>query len=411
MAVAVILCAGGGTRLWPVTEGTPKALVRVAGKPLAEWCAEGVAPLFEKTILVVAKADLKAFEKHFTGKGYSRKLAFAVQERQEGTAHAILAAAKHVGKSDFLVLNGDCFFAPEFYGTLAKRLMAREPFIVGKAVADASPYGLLKQTKGFLTGIAEKNANAKEGVINAGAYYAGNELLAFLSKVAKSPRGELEATDALTAYAAKHRMAVVEHEGFWTDVGYYWNYLDASAYAVEHIVPSKIGGTVEPGVTVKGKLFVGKGSVVKAGTCIEGPAYIGENCVVGPGAYLRPFTYLEGNNHVGNSSEIKNSILLTGANAPHFNYVGDSVLCEEVNFGAGAKTANFRFDASCIAVEVKGKHVGSARRKLGACVGRNAKIGVNATINCGTLVGANARVLPNAFASRNVKSGETFRGG
>ena len=111
MAIAVILAAGKGTRLWPVTNGTPKALVRVAGKPLAEWCAEGVAPHFAKIVLVVSKADAPAFEKHFAGKPYFKKLEFAVQERQEGTAHAVLAAQKQVGKSDFLVLHRHCFFS------------------------------------------------------------------------------------------------------------------------------------------------------------------------------------------------------------------------------------------------------------------------------------------------------------
>jgi bifunctional UDP-N-acetylglucosamine pyrophosphorylase/glucosamine-1-phosphate N-acetyltransferase len=410
MAVAVILAAGRGTRLEPISESTPKALVRIAGKPLAEYAAEGVAPLFGKIVIVISAQDKEAFEKHFSGKAYAKKIVYAIQQSANGTAHAILAASKQIGASDFLVLNGDCFFSPEFYRELAGRLMKRAPFIVGKRVNDAYNFGLLKEKNGSLTGIAEKDPAAKEGIINTGAYYVKNDFLAVLAKVKKSPRGELEATDGLTAYAVKQKVEIAMHSGFWTDVGYYWNYLDANAYALEHMAKEGIEGVVEPGVTVKGKVFVGKGSVVKAGTYIEGPVYIGENCVVGPGSHLRPYAFLERDNHVGNSSEVKNSVLLAGANAPHFNYVGDSVLCEEVNFGAGAKTANFRFDAGNISCEVKGKRVDSGRRKLGACIGRGAKIGVNATLNCGVLVGSGSRVLPNAFLAGNLPSGTTFRG-
>ena len=109
-----------------------------------------------------------------------------------------------------------------------------------------------------------------------------------------------------------------------------------------------IEGIVEDCVTIKGNLNLGKGSILKSGTYIEGPVWIGENCVVGPNAYLRGGTVLCGKNKIGASTEIKNTIFLKGAKAPHHNYVGDSIIGEDTNLGSGTKIANLRFDKRTI---------------------------------------------------------------
>ncbi|MFH1225578.1 MAG: hypothetical protein V1676_07295 [Candidatus Diapherotrites archaeon] len=154
-------------------------------------------------------------------------------------------------------------------------------------------------------------------------------------------------------------------------------------------------GEIEPNVTAKGKLFLAEGSRILSGTYIEGNAYIGPNCTVGPNAYLRAGVILEGDNHVANS-EIKNSVILRGSNVPHFSYVGDSILGENCNLGAGTKVANLRFDDAPVETVVGGKKVNSGRRKLGACLGHNVKTGINSSINCGAQVKNGTKVLPGA---------------
>ncbi len=410
MAIAVVLCAGKGTRLWPVTETTQKVMVRVLGKPLLGHLVDGIGAAFEKIVVVTTAGAASELKAHFAGSGHLARLAFAIQREQKGTADAVLAAGGEIGESDFMVFNGDTFFSPDFYAGLAELLRQKTPFVVGKRVEDASPYGLLQVKGGKLEKILEKPVEKTAGVINTGAYFVKNDFLHFLAQVKPSKRGELEATQALENYASRNELLVVEHGGYWNDVGYYWNYLDTSAFALEHLMESKVEGIVEANVTVKGKLHVGKGSIVKSGTYIEGPVFIGENCIVGPGAYLREHTALEANNHVGNSSEIKNSILLSGANAPHLNYVADSIVCEDVNLGAGTITANLRFDDGDVKPEIKGLRVASGKRKLGAVIGRGTKTGVNASLNCGVLVGANARIYPHALVTRNVANDESFKG-
>ncbi len=409
MVIAVVLCAGRGTRLWPVTETTAKVMVRVMGKPLLEYLLGGIAPHFDKTVLVVG-GDSQQIMRHFSNKPYASKLAYATQAEQKGTANAVLAAEEFIGAGDFAVFNGDTFFSKEFYEKLSGLLDQGKPFVVGKRVEDASPYGLLQVEEGRLKKIVEKPAEKTPGTINTGAYFVRNDFMRFVERVRPSSRGEYEATQALEEYAANNKVLVHEHGGYWNDVGYYWNYLDTSGHVLEEEMRSEVEGVVEENVVVKGKLFVGRNSVVKSGTYIEGPVYIGENCAVGPNAYLRPFTVLEGGNHVGNSSEIKNSVLLSGANAPHLNYVADSVVCENVNLGAGTITANLRFDDADVKPEIKGERTASRRHKLGAVIGAGTKTGVNSSINCGALVGCNARIYPHALVTRNVASGESYKG-
>jgi len=175
----------------------------------------------------------------------------------------------------------------------------------------------------------------------------------------------------------------------------FWNYLNESEKSMKSI-GEKIAGTIEENVQIRGKIVLGKGSVLRSGSVLEETVVVGENCRIGPNAYLRSGTIVADNCHVG-ISEVKNSIILSNSNVPHFNYVGDSILGENVNFGAGTKIANLRHDNANVKVLVNGRLVDSGRRKLGALIGSNTKTGINSSINCGAIVPNNSKIMPNEF--------------
>ena len=183
----------------------------------------------------------------------------------------------------------------------------------------------------------------------------------------------------------------------------FWKLLEALEKAGEKISNSR-KGIVEENVHIDGNLEIEEGAVIKSGSRIEGNAFIGRNSVIGPNAFLRKNVIIGENCHIANS-EIKNCVVLGNSNVPHFSYIGDSVIGENVNFGAGAKVANLRFDDGNIKVSVKGKRVDSGRRKLGVCVNSGTKIGINASINCGIIIGKNCSIHPGTVVSRNMKSG------
>jgi len=188
----------------------------------------------------------------------------------------------------------------------------------------------------------------------------------------------------------------------------YWDLLH-ELEALGEKIPDVMKGLSGGNFIKKGRLFLDDGSVIKEGTIIEGNAFIGKNCVIGPNAYLRKNVVIGNDCHVANS-EIKNSILMDGTSIAHFSYVGDSVIGERVNFGAGAKIANLRFDDGSISVQVMGKRVDSGRRKLGALIKSGTKIGINACIDCGVIVGKDCFIFPGATVSKNLPDGTHFRG-
>ncbi len=142
------------------------------------------------------------------------------------------------------------------------------------------------------------------------------------------------------------------------------------------------------------QIFLGSGTIVEAGAYIKGPCWIGDNSVVRHGAYIRG-NVLAGNHVViGHDTEVKNSIFLTGAQAAHFAYVGDSIIGRKVNLGAGTKCANFKLDKQLITVSYEQKRLVTHRRKLGAIIGDHCQIGCNSVLNPGTLMGKSVRCYP-----------------
>ena len=165
---------------------------------------------------------------------------------------------------------------------------------------------------------------------------------------------------------------------------------------------SSIKGIIESNVTIKGNLVLGKGSLVKSGTYIEGPVIIGENCVIGPHAYIRGSTAIGDNCKVGHATELKNTILFGSSNVPHLSYIGDSVIGEHVNVGAGTTTANVRFDHGNVKSLVNGKKAVTTRKKLGAIIGDHVQTGIHATLMPGVKLWNGVHIKPNECVYEDV---------
>ncbi|NUN11704.1 NTP transferase domain-containing protein [Candidatus Micrarchaeota archaeon] len=401
----VILAAGKGTRLWPITNHYPKSMIRVLGKPLIEWIITPFYSKVEKIVIVVGVQKEKVID-YFSSSQFKEKIVFVEQKEQKGTGHALLQAESEVS-GDFFVVNGDNFFDPIIFEKIFYQ--SRQGFfLAGKKVKDVSAFGAIVSENELLKKIVEKGSSG-EGLINTNLAFLPKTFFNSLKKTGLSPRGEIELTDAFNSFASENTLKIMELADYWNDVGFYWNYLEVNSFACEKMLKNEIRGQVEEGVIVKGKVFIGEGTLVKAPCRIEGPAYIGKNSVIGPHAFIRKNSYIEDECHVG-SSEVKDSIVMSYSNAAHFSYVGDSVVCEDVNFGAGAKTANLRFDGKTIIVKINGKEYDTGRKKLGPVIGANTKLGVDVCISCGKIVGSDVKIYPNVFVKENVLDNEVLRG-
>lgn len=140
---------------------------------------------------------------------------------------------------------------------------------------------------------------------------------------------------------------------------------------------------------------IGKGTIIEPGVFIRGPCLIGENCQIRHGAYLRENVICGNECVIGHGSEIKHSIFMNRSSAAHFNYVGDSIIGNGVNLGAGVKCANVRFDRQEVSIFIQNERKGTGLKKLGAIIGDGAQVGCNCVINPGTILGKNAHCFPS----------------
>jgi NDP-sugar pyrophosphorylase family protein len=152
-----------------------------------------------------------------------------------------------------------------------------------------------------------------------------------------------------------------------------------------------------PGASIGVNVFIGEGTVVEPGALIKGPAIIGKNCQIRHNAYLREDVIIGDDCVIGNASELKNAFLFNGAQVPHYNYVGDSILGCKAHLGAGVKISNVKLMPGNVAVEVDGVPRDTGLRKFGALLGDGAQVGCNAVLNPGSILGRGAVVYPNVF--------------
>ena len=185
-----------------------------------------------------------------------------------------------------------------------------------------------------------------------------------------------------------------EHAALFDGCEFAWEALKKiSAYVATHVRPS-LHNRCEGEAYIGEKVFIGEGTVIEDGAMIKGPAIIGRNCQIRHNAYIRDQVIIGDDCVVGNSTEIKNALLFNGAVAPHFNYVGDSILGHKAHLGAGVVLSNFKSLSGNITVEMDGKPFDTGLRKFGALLGDGAEVGCNSVLNPGSIIGRGSVIYP-----------------
>lgn len=391
---AVILTAGEGTRMRPLTTTRPKTMLITGGKPLIQYNIESLRDAGIKDITLVVGYKKEVIQEYFgDGSDFGVNINYAVQDGQLGTAHAIGSAEEFIDES-FIVLNGDIIVSYDLIRNLIEKYATRTSNDVKSVltlieVEDPSSYGIVSTMNDKIVEIIEKPSleDAPSNLANAGIYLFGIEIFDAIRETELSERGEYEITDSLAIELEKgyEILGLISREP-WMDVGRPWELLKSNADFLEKM-EDDIQGEIEENVTIHGPVHLGKNSIIRSGCYIQGPVFIGDNCDVGPNTYLRPNSCLCNDVSVGNAVEIKNSIIMDGTNVSHLSYVGDSVIGVKCNLGAGTNLANLRFDDKHVKVTVKGERVDSGLRKLGAIFGDGVKTGINTSVNPGVKIG------------------------
>lgn len=385
---AIILAAGEGSRMRPLTYTRPKVMLPIANKPILEHLLIEIRESgIKEFIFVVGYHDEQVRSYFGDGRRWRVSISYSKQVRQLGTADAVRMVEGLID-GNFLMMNGDIIVNREDITALLSQ--SRTTIGVIK-VKDPKGLGMIEVNRGRVTRIHEKVENPPTDLANTGVYLFTPEIFTAIAKTPTSPRGEYEITTSLQILVDEGVKVACHKIGYWLDLSYPWHLLSANEALLSQM-KAENKGNIEKNTVLDGSVSVGANSRIRSGAYIVGPVMIGDNCDIGPNCFIRPYTTIGDNCHVGAAVEIKNSIIMKGAKVPHLNYVGDSVIGEGCNLGAGTKIANLRFDEQ----EVKVGNTGTGRRKFGAVLGDAVKTGINVSINTGTMIGNNVLVGPGA---------------
>jgi len=395
---AFILAAGKGTRMRPLTVNTPKPLLPVGGKPILQHLIDNIEERVDEIIILIGWKGEKIKETVHSEKA---KIKFTRQEKLLGTADAINHAEKFMDDS-FICMNGDVIVPKSSLHEFIDFFEEKENSTIGMArVEDPESYGVVITEGDEVTDIIEKPKKPKSNLINAGLYGFTTDIFKAIEETEKSSRGEYEITDSLQILIDQ-KLLGFEIKDKWYELSRPWDLLSANKELMEQTLEENIKGDVENNVHIEGKVYVSEGASIKKGAYLKGPIYIGKKAEIGPNCYIRPATYIGNNCKVGNAVEVKNSIVMEGTQIPHHNYVGDSVIGKDCNFGSGTKVANLRLDEKEITVVHQEKKVDTKRRKLGVIMGDDVKTGINSMIDPGTIIWQKSFIGPGTVADGEI---------
>jgi bifunctional UDP-N-acetylglucosamine pyrophosphorylase/glucosamine-1-phosphate N-acetyltransferase len=391
---AVILAAGEGTRMRPLTYNRPKVMLPVLGTPILQHIVNSCVQAHVERVIIVTGYQEEAIRSHFEKAQLGIQIEYVTQKNRCGTADAV-GQAKELLDERFLAINGDSLISPRLLKLLAEAPQDRVVVVAAKRVDNPANYGAVVTKGDVVLRIVEKPNRRVSNLANIGVYAFDPIIFDAIAQIGESTRGEYEITDAIQLLIERgHSVQCRNVEEQWIDVGRPWDLLNANEL-LQQTFCSANEGVIEPLATVEGAVQIGQGSRVKNGAYVTGPVIIGECCEIGPNCYIRPVTCIGNRVKIGNGVEVKNSVIMDDTKVGHLSYIGDSIIGQRCNFGAGTVVANLRFDERPI--QVGG--VSTARRKLGVIMGDDVHTGINSAINVGTSIGPRSTVAVGALAA------------
>jgi bifunctional UDP-N-acetylglucosamine pyrophosphorylase/glucosamine-1-phosphate N-acetyltransferase len=405
---AVLLAAGEGVRLLPITATRPKHLIKVGGKPILQFCLEAVKNAGITETVIVTHYMGNAIRQYFgDGEKFGLHINYVEQKAVLGTGNATCVAEPYVD-DDFVLVYGDLLFGSDaIKNVLNSYKRGKTGAVIGVVPVDKpESYGIIElDEEKKVKRIVEKPVAGKvaSNLANAGVYVLTQQIFDQIKQTKATVRGELELTDAVTLLAKKGVTVLASEisKDDWFDVGRPWDLLDANNWALRRM-KHQVLGKIEQGANLFGSVSVAKSARIRSGAYIEGPAFIDEECDIGPNCYIRPSTSFGRKVRVGNACEIKNTIVMDFTHVGHLSYVGDSILGEHCNLGAGTVIANYRLDSRSVKMVIKDQLVDTGRRKLGAVLGDDVKTGIQSSFMPGVKVGVNSWVGPNFMVEHDL---------
>jgi len=378
---AVILAAGEGKRLRPFTETMPKVMLPVANKPIIHHVVDALVANGITEIIIVAGYKKESIMQHF--KSYDKAtITFAIQEKQLGTAHALLQAEKHIDDT-FLVLPGDNVISES---SLSKLIDQKNEYaLIIKRFGKPSKYGMVSISKNTLQKIIEKPTIIEEdSFISTGIYKFPKTIFSEIKKI--THKGEYQLTSMIQNILQNEITITVVQANNWLDVVYPWDLLPVNDAQLRKTV-STTQGIIEKNVTIKGPVMIGENTQIHSGTYIIGPVIIGKNCEIGPHTCIYPSTTIGDNTVIRSFSEIKNSIIMDDVKIRSNSVLSHSVVGKgtiiDHGFSSLIGESKKHFEHECIKI-----------KDIGVMIAEDSIINSHVVTNPGVIIGRHCHIYP-----------------
>lgn len=388
---AVILAAGEGKRLRPFTETMPKVMLPVANKPLLEYVFDATRKSGIEEIVVVVGYKKEVIMEYF--KDYKNvKITYVIQDRQLGTAHALLQAKKHI-KDSFIVLAGDNIIDP---GSIAKLLKDQSEYsLLIKEHPHPSKYGVVFIENRSIRRIVEKPKEDVGKYISTGIYKLPRSVFTDIERCTSDGAHALSSVIQSLVDKGKHINTVLAKS--WMDIVYPWDLISVNEVMIQGTAAST-SGVIEKGVTLKGPVSVGKDTKIYSGCYIVGPVVIGDSCEIGPHACIFPSTSIGNNTVVHPFSEIRSSVIMDDVHIASNSHISHSVIGKGCIIGD-----NFSTITAKVTIEIDDE-LKKIDTPIGAMIGEDCIIESHVVVDPGKIIGRKCKISPMKHIIKNIPS-------
>jgi len=387
---AVILAAGEGKRLRPFTETMPKVMLPVGNKPILQHVFEAVKKSGINEVFVVVGYKKEVIMDYF--KDYNKvKINYIIQDKQLGTAHALLHAKNQINNS-FIALAGDNIIDGESILKLIKD--KSEYSLLIKQHPHPSKYGVVFLEKGKLKEILEKPKEELGKFISTGIYKLPKSIFKNIQDLTST--GIYDISSVIQTIVNKGNTINTILADSWMDIVYPWDLIHVNESMI-HSNPSSVNGFIEKGVTIKGKVNIGKDTKIYSGSYIVGPVIIGDGCEIGPNACIFPSTTIGNNSVIHPSSEIRNSVIMHNSHIGSNSFITNSIVAQ------GNMIRNsFSSIAGEATIEIEGEF--KKIQNIGVMIGEDCTIESHVIVDPGIIIGRKCKISPMKRIKENILS-------
>jgi len=388
---AVILAAGEGKRLRPFTETMPKVMLPVANKPLLEYVFDACKKSGIDEIIAVVGYKKEVIMEHF--KDYRNiKITYVTQDRQLGTAHALLQAKKHI-KNAFIVIAGDNIIDAGSITRLIKD--PSEYSLLIKEHPHPSKYGVVFVENKNISRIVEKPKEDIGRYISTGIYKLPHSVFIDIERCTSEGAHALSSIIQSLIEKGKHINTLLAKS--WMDIVYPWDLITVNETMIQ-TTHEYTSGTIEKGVTIKGPVCIGKDTKIYAGCYIVGPAIIGDSCEIGPHTCIFPSTSIGNNTVVQPFSEIRSSVIMDDVHIASSAHISHSIIGKGCIIGD-----NFSTIAGKTVIEIDNEFK-KLEKPIGTMMGEDCSIESHVVVEPGKIIGRKCKISSMKQIRKNIPS-------